>query len=404
MNVSSWSQRQIALYLTLAAAMTSLVSIAASQILLGGALAAALWARVPLRLPRLWIPLFLFVLLTLASAVASGQGAASLPQLKKFYVYTILVLLVSLAPPLAEIRRLILAMGILGALSALWSFVEFVQRYEAAQAAGRRFYEHYVGDRISGFMSHWMTFSGQEMGVVLLLLAMLLFSARRGQLRWAWLPLALCAAGLTLSFTRSMWMGGATGGLFLLWNYRKWTVALAPLAGVALLAANPFAIRERALSAFEPHGDLDSNRHREITRLAGMEMMKAHPLLGVGPEQVGPQFERYLPESVQRPLPPGYYGHLHNLYIHYGAERGIPAALAYLWFLGQMLLDFARGLRRGAEGESRMVLLGATAVLIAVLTSAWWEVNLGDSEVLTFFLAVMGCGYAALPPPEASRA
>jgi len=35
------------------------------------------------------------------------------------------------------------------------------------------------------------------------------------------------------------------------------------------------------------------------------------------------------------------------------------------------------------------------AVIIAVMLSGYYELNLGDSEVLGMFLAVVACGYAA---------
>jgi O-antigen ligase len=393
-----WSREQVALALTFAAAAASLVSIAASQILIGAAFVAVLYARIPLRLPSVWRPLLLFFLATIASIVASGHPHRSLPQVKKFYVYLILALVISVAPSLDQIRRLFFVFGAVGALSAFWSFYQFAHKYDVAKRAGRPFYDHYVSFRITGFMSHWMTFSGQEMMVVLLLLSLLVFAVWPERVRWIWLMIAVAGAGLLLAFTRSMWIGAAIGGVYLLWHFRKWAVALVPLAGILLLAANPFDVRQRVVSVFQPRAELDSNRHREITRAVGVEMIKAHPFFGVGPEQVGPQFEDYLaPAGVQKPLPPGYYGHLHNIYYHYGAERGLIALAALLWFFGQMLWDFGRGLR--TNPEARFVLHGAIAVLLAIMVSGYWEVNLGDSEVLTFFLAVMGCGYAALRKP-----
>jgi O-antigen ligase len=112
---------------------------------------------------------------------------------------------------------------------------------------------------------------------------------------------------------------------------------------------------------------------------------------------VGPHFEEYVPADVPRPLPNGYYGHLHNIYYHYAAERGVPAMLALMWMLGQALVDFIRTLRRlPQKAEQRWVLHGAIAVMIAVLLGGYFEVNLGDSEVLGMFLAVVGCGYVAV--------
>ena len=53
----------------------------------------------------------------------------------------------------------------------------------------------------------------------------------------------------------------------------------------------------------------------------GWNMVRAHPWLGVGPERVGPRFEEFMP-PWEGELPDAYYGHLHNIYIHYAAERG----------------------------------------------------------------------------------
>jgi len=94
-------------------------------------------------------------------------------------------------------------------------------------------------------------------------------------------------------------------------------------------------------------------------------------------------------------LPRGWYGHLHNIYIQYAAERGLPALAALLWLIGRMLADFRRGLRRVAR-EARFVLHGAVAVILAILAEGFFEHNLGDSEILTMFLTVIACGYVCI--------
>ena len=86
--------------------------------------------------------------------------------------------------------------------------------------------------------------------------------------------------------------------------------------------------------------EVDSNLHRYVTRRTGIEMIKAHPWFGIGPEMPGKQFQQYLPADIKLPLPEGFYGHLHNVYLQYGAERGIPALLAFLWMIGMMLHDW----------------------------------------------------------------
>lgn len=397
-------REQIPLWLAGAAAATTVVSIAAFEILLGAALIAALLdknVRRDWRWPPILLPLSLWFALTMVSAAASGDARAAFPQFKKFYVYLMLFLVYALFRTIAQVRILVIAWAVGASLSALWSFVQLTRKVQAAQAAHQNFYLAYIDSRITGFMGHWMTFSGHIMIALMLLGALFLFSPDRRGSGWMIAAGLVMKVALIAAFTRSMWLGAIGGGAYLIWMWRRWMVLAIP-AGIALvLLINPFAVRVRALSVFQPHGDTDSNEHRVVTRKIGWEMIKAHPWLGLGPEEVGKQYRNYIPSSVKLPLPTGYYGHLHNIYIHYAAERGVPAMLALMWMLGQAFVDFIRGLR-GLPGGWRQrspkgwVLHGAIAALIAVLLSGWYELNLGDSEVLGMVLAVIACGYVAL--------
>jgi O-antigen ligase len=108
------------------------------------------------------------------------------------------------------------------------------------------------------------------------------------------------------------------------------------------------------------------------------------------------QFERWVPPDIPKPLPEGWYGHLHNIYLQYAAERGIPTMLFMMWMIGKILWDFFTTLRKAPpNAEARFVLHGAIAVTLAILAEGFLEYNLGDSEVLTLFLAVVGFGYSA---------
>ena len=76
----------------------------------------------------------------------------------------------------------------------------------------------------------------------------------------------------------------------------------------------------------------------------------------------------YVPADIRRPLPVGYYGHLHNIYVQYAAERGIPELLCMLWFIGLTVWDCIRGIRRAPRPSQELFLLhGAIAVTIGEL-------------------------------------
>lgn len=127
-------------------------------------------------------------------------------------------------------------------------------------------------------------------------------------------------------------------------------------------------------------------------------MIEKHPVLGLGPEGPKYHFKEYVPAATWETKPPGFYEHLHNIYLQYGAERGIPALLVFLWLIVRVVVDFWRGLRSlpQGRGDRRFLLYGAIAVVLAVLAEGFAEVNLGDSEVLIMFLVVVSCGYLAL--------
>jgi len=404
---SSHALDRAALYLGLASAAAPLISIAASQLLLAMALAALLASRIRLRWPPIWLPLGLFVLGTLISLAASEDPSAGLPQVRKLFVIAMLPVVFSAVGELRQAGRLLLAWIGLAALSGALGLVQFARRWEEARLVGASFYEHYVSARISGFMSHWMTFGGQMMMAGLLLAAWLMFSgqARRGKLLAALAAAVLIAAALVLNMTRSIWLATAAGCLYLVWFWKRRLLLAVPVLAGALFFVGPESVRTRAISIYRPRQEVDSNQHRVVCWRTGWRMIQAHPWLGLGPEMVRLRFTDYLPADVAQPLPTGWYGHLHNLYLHYAAERGVATALALVWLLAQMFWDFTRAARR-ASGEAKYLLHGAAAVVLGAAVSGLFELNLGDSEVLMLFLAVAACGYLALEkvqekPPHA---
>jgi putative inorganic carbon (HCO3(-)) transporter len=387
---------QAAVWCMLFSAAAVVISIAVCQILLGLALITLLASDAPLRFPRqLRAPLAAFLGWTVLSLAASGHPMEGLPQLRKFFVFTVLLVASSTLVEAKHARWLAGGWFLAAALSALRSLVQFVRKVEGARAAGEDFYQFYVGERITGFLSHWMTFSGVGMMVLLVLLSYLFFApaVRRRERLLGSACAAVLAASLLVGFTRSIWLATAVAVTYLVWRWRPKLLLAGPVIVAVAVAAGPDAVKKRLASMVTTEGDRSASARIIMWRTGGA-MIQAHPLLGVGPERVGPEFRHYQPPEVTE-LPAAFYGHLHNLYIHYAAERGIPAVLALLWLLGRILWDHWRGLR-SATGDERFVLHAVVAVTIGLLVEGMFELNLGDSEVLTFYLALVSLGYAAL--------
>jgi O-antigen ligase len=389
-------------WLAFGSAAAIVFSIAASQILLGAALAALLISRAPLRLPAIKWALALFLLGTLLAWVLSGNLAAGMPQIKKIYVFAELLVVFSCLRDAGWIRRLFLVWAGFAALTAAWGCVQFAGKIREAHALGlglsHGFYDFYVAERIKGFTSHWNTFSAEEMFALIMLAALLMFG--RAPRSWIWLK-AVCAfliaLAVLLAETRGVWFATAAAGFYLLWAWKRKLLLLAPVLIVLAVVASPSAIRERFRSIVQPTR-VDSNQFRIVVWRTGLRMIAAHPWLGLGPEEPHVQFQQWLPGDIRPPLPPGYYGHLHNVYLQYAAERGIPTMLVMLWLLIQIVVNFRRGLRGLPPGrdDRRFLLHGGIAAVLAILAEGFVEYNLGDSEVLTMFLVVTACGYLAL--------
>jgi O-antigen ligase len=91
-------------------------------------------------------------------------------------------------------------------------------------------------------------------------------------------------------------------------------------------------------------------------------------------------------------LPDGFYGHLHNIYTQYSAERGIPAMLAMvgflLWNLGLWVRVLMRLPRDGVSRlqDSAWLLRAGVAMIMAILINGLFDHDLGASAILAMTL------------------
>jgi putative inorganic carbon (hco3(-)) transporter len=380
--------------------MAILLSIAVSQILLALGLGFLLLSDLPLRWPRAAAPFALFIAWTFVSLAFSPDPARGLIQVRKMFVYLMLLVAFSALRRISQVKWVALGWMIIGTLTAGRGLFQFWKDVLGARAEHREFYTYYIADRIRGFMSHWMTFSGQDMFILVFVVAFLLFAPDVRRRLWLAIPCAIAAGlALVLSDTRSVWIASVAAIFYLLWSWNKRAALAMPVLLVIGLIAAPGPIQQRVISIVRWKNQTDSNEHRIVCWRTGWQMIKAHPIVGVGPEEVSDArvFNSYVPADIPRPLPDGWYGHLHDVYIQYAAERGVPAGLLIIAALVLPLADFARALHRTRRGRSdtRFLLHAGIAAIIGAAVSGIMEHNLGDTEVLTMFLVILCAGYVA---------
>ncbi|MGH9619227.1 MAG: O-antigen ligase family protein [Bryobacteraceae bacterium] len=389
---------QLLMWLAIAAVGLINISISASQATCALGIVLLLIFRRKLEFPRIWIPIVGFFLWTVLSAALCPDPVGGLPLIRKFLDFLFIPLVYgAFSRRFGRIYLLVIAWTATATASGLLGMVQYASKYEHAKLAGVNFYLSYLPRRITGFQGHWLMFGALQLGGLSLVLAHYFFAARRMP-GWAYGSVTVFLTAILLSWDRSIWLAAVPVCVYLIWFWRPRIIFIVPLAAVLIFAASPASTKARVESIVSPHGDIDSNRFRIVVYKTGIQIVKAHPWFGVGPGQIRRQFDSYVPTDIERPLPPGFYGHLHNFYIQYAAESGIPSLIFVLWFIGWAMWDCLKGISRAGRARSDLLFMlhGAMAVTIGILVGGLFEHNLGDSEVLMMFVSVLALEYAAL--------
>ena len=352
------------------------LSIAAAQILLTIASAAWLVSHVirgeRFAAPSFFWPLLVYAALTLISAGFSIDPEASFVDSKQL----VLFMLVPLTYDFARGARANSVLSIVVTIGAASAFVGIVQ-YAVLNFDS-------LGQRPTGTLSHWMTYSGTLMLVICAATARLLYGTS-GRL-WAAFVMPALLVSLSLTLTRGAWVGVAIGVavLFLSKDFRL--LALLPILLIVGIVLAPPWLWDRAMSIFNPS---DLTRSDRVAMLqAGVAMVKDYPLTGVGPNQIEPAYPRYRVAEAVKPTNP----HLHNVPMQIAAERGLPALAAWLWFVGSAGLGLLKLLRKSRHKTLAAAALGCMA---AMLTAGLTEYNFGDSEFLMLLLVIITLPFAA---------
>lgn len=206
-----------------------------------------------------------------------------------------------------------------------------------------------------------------------------------------------------LSQTRGAYLGLGTGVLAMIYFASPSRKKMAAYAGIMLvtaalvMAANP-DMRGRLL-AMAGRGTVDTSDNSPAKGIdvrmglwkLGYKMFRAHPVTGVGPDNVKKVFKKFQAEQI------GYFetwGSLHNLYIHQAAERGLLGLGALLLLFGSM---YAYALKRYRTARSPYT-LWALCVLPAYYMMNLTEISF--QHVHTAFAIFMALAFSAAAEEE----
>ena len=215
-------------------------SISISQIILG--IAFLIWLitlvidkKIP-QFPAFFWALIAYSLLSLLSSAMSDNPTVSFKDSRELLLLLIIPLVYNGFQQEKEMKWAHLAILVSGFVSILYSLFYFL--FIAAP-----------GERVAGFMGHYMT----QAGLLLLFstFALSMFFFIREKIRYLWgIGFALASVALILTLTRNAWIGLVVAAVVILLLYKPKTLIFLPIMAGLFYIASPQNLKRRALSIF----------------------------------------------------------------------------------------------------------------------------------------------------------
>ena len=338
--------------------------------------------RARIALPRLTLPILLFLGALIISALGAQSLQHSAKEVLKWVEVFALFLFVSSEMDGKWTRALIMVLLCTGGLVAVHGIYQFLFRVGPdAFLLFDRFMRAYgpfeQPNPYGGYLGLTLPLA---VGVVV---AGILPVA--GRIKLVWILLPACTGGLMLmalvmSWSRGAWLGfGAAAAAMALAVVERsgraaaFAAVLAGLAAYVLLVLGvvrvPPSIVQR-FTDFVPYVGVSDVRGVEITDgnfavlervahwQAAWQMWSAHPWFGVGVGNYEPVYPQYA-----LPLWPVALGHAHNYYLNIAAEAGVVGLATYILLWGVAVVGAWRASRR-TQGWEWGVALGVLGVLM----------------------------------------
>ena len=223
----------------------------------------------------------------------------------------------------------------------------------------------------------------------------------RGKRRWTYAAIAvLLVSGLALSASRTAVVALVAGLVVLVARLRRgWMAVAAAIALVALPALSPkTTLGNHVRELIDAASKRDYERlfsERLLPALTAVDMIRAHPLLGVGPGCFHYHFmgyrlrlDEHYPKEWTRGYP-GNWGAAHNDHLQVAAETGLPGYALFLAAIG-----IGAGLRRRSastrlEASFARAMRWPLAVLAFVLCIAQFPLELAAPRLMFITLGAL---------------
>ncbi len=356
----------------------SMVSISLSQIFLAHAFVVLVILvakkQIKVSFPPFFWGMIVYCALSILASFFSVNPGVSLIDSKDLLLFLIIPIVYMGLRQTNEIKRANLALLASAYVSIFYSL--FTYLFKAAP-----------GERVQGFMGHYMTQAGVMLLFGALALSIFIFSRDKARFFWG-LGFVLSVLILILTSTRSAWIGMIIATSVVLFFFKPKALIFVPIATALILFLSPKEVKNRAVSIFSTKNYSNAQRLEYLD--AGIKIIKEYPIFGTGPNTVEMEFQnpKYgLSEEAKQNV------HLHNNILQIAAERGIPTLLVWFVFLAWLLISLIK-LVPNKDPALFPLTIAAIAAFLAHFAAGFFEYNFADAEVAALFFYIMTIPFA----------
>lgn len=228
---------------------------------------------------------------------------------------------------------------------------------------------------ITSSMGHYNDFGGYLVVVLSLIVTLLLSDNCYGLKAVSLLVYAVMSlAAITLTFSRGSWVSLAASFVFMFIFARRNLWKLLPVLLLVVAISFLPEVRERSCLTFLSGGD----SHRVKYWTAAMEMIRDHPILGIGLGTFMSNFHKYV-----KVLNISY---AHNCYLQIWAETGMLGFISFVLFIGSFLYIGIKRLTASVD----FILLGLLSGMIGFLVHSFLDTNLYSLQLAVLFWICVG--------------
>lgn len=237
--------------------------------------------------------------------------------------------------------------------------------------------------RLSSFFHPVANYAAMYLGPLLLLTVGSIVWKLIHRLWWVAAFVMFIALMLTVSFGGYLALG--IGGLFLLWRWPNKKTRLAVFTVLSAAAIVTLAVLSQTSYLAEKFNTNDRSSSLVRTQIwrTSWEMIKEHPIVGIGPNAFEPVYRATIPKLYFPPLE-WLVAQPHQLYLALWLETGLLGLLVFIAFIVMWIKHLWSRVR-----ERDPIAIIAIAAMLAILAHGLVDTPLFKNDLMMIFVIVV---------------